>query len=297
MPTHQPSVIERVQEERMQGPSTRKRLYVQLEKEIGRPVVSFFTSLTRQSMLEDTDADMLEGILQNMDLSKGVALFLSSYGGYGEAAERIINVCRNASGTGEFWAIVPGKAKSAATMVCFGSSKIWMGASSELGPIDPQLTILEDGRRKSFSVWNIVKSYDDLFRRAVREQGNLEPYIQQLQKYDYREIQEFQSAILLSEDIAVRSLKSGMMRRRAEKAIKSQIKIFLTPQRTKSHGRPIYRDEAKKCGLSIEPMEISTTIGQLVYELHLRLNTVVSTTANKCIESREASFMAPFEDR
>jgi ClpP class serine protease len=281
----------------MQGPSTRKRLYQQLEQEIGRPIISFFTSLTRQSMLEDTDADLLEGILQNMDLSKGFALFLSSYGGYGEAAERIVNVCRNASGTGEFWAIVPGKAKSAATMVCFGSSKIWMGASSELGPIDPQLTIIEDGRRKSFSVWNIVRSYEDLFKRAVREQGNLEPYIQQLQKYDYREIQEFQSAILLSEDIAVRSLKSGMMRRKAERTIKSQIKIFLTPQRTKSHGRPIYRDEAKGCGLVIEPMETSTKIGQLVYELHLRLNTVVSSTAYKCIESREASFVSPFEDR
>jgi ClpP class serine protease len=281
----------------MQGPSTRKRLYQQLENEIGRPIISFFTSLTRQSMLEDTDADLLEGVLQNMDLSKGFALFLSSYGGYGEAAERIVNVCRNASGTGEFWVIVPGKAKSAATMVCFGSSKIWMGASSELGPIDPQLTIIEDGRRKSFSVWNIVRSYEDLFKRAVREQGNLEPYIQQLQKYDYREIQEFQSAILLSEDIAVRSLKSGMMRRKAERTIKSQIKIFLTPQRTKSHGRPIYRDEARGCGLVIEPMETSTKIGQRVYELHLRLNTVVSTTAYKCIESREASFVSPFEDR
>jgi len=297
VPTHTPSVLERVQEERMQGPSTRKRLYQQLENEIGRPVVSFFTSLTRPSMMEDTDADMLEGVLQTMDLSDGFALFLSSYGGYGEAAERIVNVCRNASGTGEFWAIVPGKAKSAATMVCFGSSKIWMGASSELGPIDPQLTVLEDGRRKTFSIWNIVRSYEDLFKRAVREQGNLEPYIQQLQKYDYREIQEFQSAILLSEDIAVRSLKSGMMRRRSEKTIKSQIKIFLTPQRTKSHGRPIYRDEAADCGLVIEPMEISTKIGQLVYELHLRLNTFVSSSAYKCIESRQEAFASPFEDR
>jgi ClpP class serine protease len=248
-------------------------------------------------MLEDTDAEVLEGMLQKLDLSEGFALFLSSYGGYGEAAERIVNVCRNASGTGEFWAIIPGKAKSAATMVCFGSSKIWMGASSELGPIDPQLTVVEDGRRKTFSVWNLVKSYDDLFKRAVREQGNLEPYIQQLQRYDYREIQEYQAAILLAEDIAIRSLKSGMMRRRSEKTIQSQIKIFLTPQRTKSHGRPIYRDEAATCGLNIEQVEINTKIGQLVYELHVRLNTFVSSNAYKCMESTQGAIASPFEDR
>ena len=230
-----------------------------------------------------------------MDLSKGFALFISSYGGYGEAAERIINVCRSASATGEFWAIVPGKAKSAATMVCFGASKIYMGASSELGPIDPQLTIIEEGKRKTFSVWNIVRSYENLFDRAVNEQGNLEPYIQQLQRYDYREIKEFEAAIDLAEDIAIRSLKSGMMKGKTITAIKKQIEIFLTPQRTKSHGRPIYRDEATKCGLKIEAVDIKDRLGQLIYELYIRLNTFVSNRAYKVVESREEAFSSPFE--
>ncbi len=238
MPSPTP-VLGRVEEEQMQGHTTRQKLYRELEIELGRPIIAYFTSLARPSMVEDTDADVIEGVLQNMDLSKGFALFISSYGGYGEAAERIINVCRSASATGEFWAIVPGKAKSAATMVCFGASKIYMGASSELGPIDPQLTIIEEGRRKTFSVWNIVRSYEDLFDRAVNEQGNLEPYIQQLQRYDYREIKEFEAAIDLAEDIAIRSLKSGMMKGKTITAIKKQIEIFLTPQRAKSHGRPI----------------------------------------------------------
>jgi ClpP class serine protease len=202
-------VIEQVLEEQHQGQTTRKKLFVELEAELGRPVVSFFTSLNYPVNIEDVDADMLEGVLQKMDLSQGFALFLSSLGGYGEAAERIITVCRAASDTGEFWAIVPGKAKSAATMICFGASKILMGASSELGPIDPQLRFIEDGRIKTFSAWNVVESYNALFAKAAKAKGNLQPYLQQLAHYDQRDIAEFKAAIELAEDIAVRSLKIG----------------------------------------------------------------------------------------
>ena len=52
-----------------------------------------------------------------MDLSKGLALIISSPGGDGLAAERIINVCRHYSETKEYWAVVPNKAKSTARMV------------------------------------------------------------------------------------------------------------------------------------------------------------------------------------
>lgn len=62
-------------------------------------------------------------------------------------------------------------------MICFGASKIIMGPTSELGPIDPQLTIAEGDEIKRFSVYNVVKSYEDLFSRAVKEKGNLQPYL------------------------------------------------------------------------------------------------------------------------
>ena len=205
-------VISEVMREEEQEPSTRRDLLIDLEKELKRPVVSFFTSFSYPVMIEDKDADMLEGILQKINLSNGLALMINSPGGDGLAAERIINLCRNYSKTGEYWAIVPGKAKSATTMICLGGSKIIMGPASELGPIDPQFTTHEQGTPKWFSVYNIVKSYEDLFKRAVKEKGNLEPYLQQLAKYDEREIKECKAALSLSEDIAIKTLASGMMK-------------------------------------------------------------------------------------
>jgi len=284
------TVFDRVSSEQLQGHETRKELFARLGDVFGRPVVSLFTSFEFPVMIQDADVDMLEGVLQRIDLSSGLALFISSPGGDGVAAERIINVCRAYSGTGEFWAIVPGKAKSAATMVCFGASKVVMGATSELGPIDPQVTSTTG---QPFSVYNIIKSYEDLFNRAVRvKSGNLEPYLQQLATYDAKQIQEFRSALELSGDIAVRALCSGMLSGKSEAAVEKDIKVFLTPERTKAHGRPIYRDEAAGCGLDIETIDVKDARWEPIYDLYLRSNNYVMTRASKCVESLEHSYSA-----
>jgi len=288
---HKP-IIGQVIDERGQSHETRKAAITELEKAVGRPIVSLFTSFKYPVILSDDDADMLEALLQTMDLQNGIALLLSSPGGSGLAAERIINICRKYSGTGDYWAIIPGKAKSAATMVSFGASKIYMGPASELGPIDPQLSVSEDGREKRFSICNVVDSYKELFKLATKETGNLQPYLQQLQRYDAREIKDFEDAISLSEDIAVRALKTGMMSAEDESNIKEKIKVFLTPEETKSHGRLIDRDKAESCGLVIEKLALNSKIWKLSYELQIRLNTFVSSQVAKCIENSQYSYTA-----
>jgi len=291
-------VIQQVAEEQYQGHSSRKHLYLELGKEIGVPIISFFTSFRYPVMLEDSDADMLEGVLQKCDLSKGFALLLSSPGGSGLAAERIINLCRSYSGTGKYKVIVSGKAKSAATMICLGASSLLMSKTSELGSIDPQMTYVEEKRVKRFSVYNIVKSYEELFSKGVKEKGNLQPYLQQLANYDSREIAEFRTALSLSEDIAIKTLKMGMLSNISEKEIKRKIKIFLTPEKVKTHGRPIYAQDALNCGLNIEIKNLKEKFWSTVYELYVRLNNFVSTNnIAKCIESKDYSFRAKVEGK
>lgn len=179
-------------------------------------------------------------------------------------------------------------------MVAFGASKIIMGPSSELGPVDPQLTINENGVFKRFSVHNLIKSYQDLFGRAISATDkNIQPFLQQLANYDERAIEEYKAANELAEDISVRSLSAGMMNGTAQEQIKTKIKIFLTPEHTKAHGRPIYRDEAKSCGLNIENMELGDDIWKLSTELYTRTNNYVSMKVAKCVESREHAFAIP----
>jgi len=280
-----------VQSESKQLLPTRMHLFNNLEQVLGRPIVTLFTSFVYPVSLDDDDMEMLLGVLQELDLSKGLALLISSPGGDGLAAVRIVRACRTCSGTGEYWAIVAGKAKSAATMVCMGASKIFMGPASELGPVDPQIIREEDGNRKRFSVYNYLRSYKELFEKAVKSKGNIHPFLQQLARYDEREIAELRTAVILSEDITVRALSSGMMKGMNSTKIKKKIEVFLNPSAgTQSHGRPIYLDEANKCGLAIEKMDVKTDLWKHIYELYVRTDTYVSNRAAKCIESKEHSF-------
>ncbi len=281
-------VINRVLGERTQGPDTRKKILADLENTLKMPVLLYFTSFRYPVMIDDSDADILEATMQSMDLSSGLVLLISSPGGSGLTAERIIKACRSYSETDEYVAVVPGKAKSAATMICFGASKIMMGPTSELGPIDPQVSIKDGGQ--PYSVYNVIQSYDNLFSKAVKTKGKLEPYLQQLEHYDEREIEEFRMALSLSEDIAIKSLASGMMEGIDEDEIKKKIATFLTPKQTKTHGRPIYRDEAKKCGLNIDILDHNNKLWRLIYELYIRTNSYVNTFALKCIETKNHAY-------
>lgn len=292
------NVYQQTQIEMNQLHPMRTELYRKIEKLIGRPVISFFTSFNQPVQIEDTDADIIQGILGDMDLSNGLALVINSPGGDGLAAERVINVCRSYSGTGDFWAIVPGKAKSAATMICMGAVKIMMAPSSELGPVDPQIIRQEDGNLKMFSAYSLVETYKKLFRGAVRAKGNLQPYIQQLANFDQREIAMYESYIELADDIAIKSLQSGMMKGKSKATIQKNVKIFLDPKAgTVAHGRPIYSPEAAKCGLNIEELDVQSTLWKHLYELYVRIDTFVSRSASKAVESKDNGFHTPAMQR
>lgn len=278
-----------------QYPSVRCDLIKKIREKLGRTVVTFFTSFDYSVMIQDNDADMLEQVLQATDINNGLVIIISSPGGLGLAAERIINICRSYSDTSDYWAIVPSKAKSAATLICFGAKKIIMSDTSELGPVDPQISLKdESGNSRIYSLCSIVKSYESLFRSAVRiKQGRLEPYLQQLANYDHKDIAEYKLAIELSKDISIKALKTGMMRGLTLKKIENMIKIFLTPETTKTHGRPIYADDASKCGLNIESINVRDDLWELINKLYVRSNYYVSHKASKCIETAEDAAYTP----
>ena len=208
------------------------------------------------------------------------------------SAERIVNTCRAYSGTNDYWVVVPGKAKSAATIMCMGASKIMMGLPSELGAVDPQIFRREGDGYKQFSAYSLVSGYEKLFKGAASTKGNLEPYIQQLQKFDVRDINKYKDLIKLSEDIAVKVLKSGTMRRKTKAAIRKTIKVFLDPTAgTITHSRSINRDEARSCGLNVEDMNVHSPEWIAIYELYAKTDFFVhSPVASKAVESREDAF-------
>lgn len=281
-----------------QHAAPRQELLRRIGQEVGRTAVAYFTSFMYPVMIDDSDADMLEEVLQATTLEKGLCLVLNSPGGNALAAERIVRTCREYS-NGNFDVVIARRAKSAATMIALGANKIYMGPTSALGPIGTQVLKKEsDGTITWYSAHAIIKSYDELMEKAIGTEGHLEPYLQQLSRYDAREIEELRTAEELAQDIVVKWVKTNMLKGRdavtlSEARIRKKLATFLEPEVTKAHGRDIHFDEAKKAGLNVELVARNQPLWRTVSELYTRADHYVSSTHCKLVESPDHHFALP----
>jgi len=285
----------RLQNEVQQSSECRQRLLKEIEAHFGCTVVSFFKAFNKSnSLILDSDAEMLESILAvEQEEQDRLLLIINSPGGDALAAERIVNVCRAYSGD-QFEVLVPHMAKSAATMICFGADQIHLTRTGELGPVDPQVAYTDDnGNTLVISAEEYVRSYDELMAQA--SSGNnprIEPFIQQLNRYDSRYIEQLRSAQKLSADISVRLLESGMLKGKNADEIRQSIDVFLQQEKTSSHGRMINHTGIAKCGLKVKLIPFRTPVWKLIWELFIRSDWYVTQRCNGIIESPRVSLVA-----
>ena len=285
----------RVGEETKQSSNLRRHLLETIETHYKATVVAFFTSFTDPDVqINDTDAEMLEGVLSAEHTDGGkVLLMINSPGGQALAAERIVNVCR-AYSKDNFEVLVPHMAKSAATMICFGSSKIHMSKTAELGPVDPQVPYWKESQKKPFwlSAEEYLRSYDNLLDRASNGKApRIEPFIQQLNRYDARYMEKLRSIQRLSEDISIRLLKSSMMSKWNEARIKLKIEPFLSQKKKSAHGRMINYSEAASCGLKIELVDLGSPAWDAIWEFYIRADWAVSQRCGKIMETSKSALV------
>lgn len=288
-----PSVVKdspwsRVVDETTQSWERRKEFIGKIERRLRGKVIVYISSFyDEKAMLTDRDAEMIENVLAAEHSGGKIILILNSAGGSGLAAERIVNVCRSHS-DGKFEVIVPHMAKSAATLICLGSSRIHMSATAELGPVDPQVKYhnFAKGEKEWISAQEYIRSYEQLMEKAISgEAQRIETLVQQLERYDARYIEQLKSAQALSESISVKLLKSGMMSRLTEETIREKISPFLVQEETKSHGRMITMGEAKKHGLRIKEIPLRSELWNWLWELFVRANWSVTMHSRKVLET------------
>jgi ATP-dependent protease ClpP protease subunit len=124
--------------------------------------------LTRMDVLPF--ANMLKSIgqVQNLDL------IVVSPGGDGTVAETVLHLCRKYC-TKRLRVAIPAFAKSAATLIALGADEIVMGESSELGPIDAQVNVMQDSCEQQISADHILRARDE----AIQNLNSPEPHVVQ----------------------------------------------------------------------------------------------------------------------
>lgn len=184
------------------------------------------------------DAYLLE--LIDQDGSESVDLMLETNGGYTDAAEKLVSIVRER--IADLRVIVPRRAKSNGTLIALAAKSIVMGTASELGPIDPLVTV---GPQNSIPAQFILQA------------PNIDPIVKQAAAY----------AVAQTKKLAKTLLETGMMSGSTSVVIDEVVEKLATRDHFHSHGSVIDSSEAVALGLRIEKLSGDDPLWQRVWLL------------------------------
>lgn len=236
------------------------------------------------------DLDGLMAAVHGTDPLKGLVLVLHTPGGVTNAAETLVAYLRSKFDTLEV--IVPTLAMSAGTMISLAADSIVMGRQSQLGPIDPQMTI--GGR--AISARAIVEQFqrareDIVGRPETGTPGDLlmaHVWAPVLATIGPALLQEAQNALDYSERMVAAWLARYMFNGEQDAETKgAQIAAYFNDATEhKSHGRRLDREEARGVGVIVHDLEDSQELQEEVLTVyHLMTIAFQNSLATKVVES------------
>lgn len=225
--------------------------------------------ITVIDQIYQTNMTVLEELLGDCDKSKDLHVILSSPGGDGETALRMVRAmhsyCRRLT------IIVPDMAKSAATILCLGADRILMGPSGDLGPIDPQMILSNSPSGSGMaSAKEIVAAVDEAEQRVNANPNSFALFSSLLSDVNMLMIEQARSALNRSESLMRESLAS-LPERSADEvdALSDSLKAPLIDNPS-SHSAVVSADDAIGFGLPVEKADIDGREWRLIWALWTR---------------------------
>ena len=241
----------------------RQLLILDIEAATGRPLVVYFSQLSKE--IDHTDPDDLAEILSAIS-SDEADIIIQTPGGSVDACEKIVAVLK--AKFKNYRVIVPSWAKSAGTVIALSSSQIVFGINSELGPIDPQWKI------NGNSVPCELVSADPAFPQHVRTMADL--------------------ATKRMSQMATDILAKGMMLGKPPADVTSVIQKVSASTGYMSHGAVIDYNEAFQLGLSVTYLPPDDEIWRRVWLLYCMYDYDTKTKQlGKIIEGNKFSISRP----
>ncbi|MGK2877813.1 MAG: SDH family Clp fold serine proteinase [Solirubrobacterales bacterium] len=250
-----------------------------------RRLVAYLAGQSAGSEINLTDAAPIGSILDAIGEVPYLDLMLNSPGGSGDAAEKIIEMCREHC-TKEFRVIVPNYAKSAATIITLGADSIVMGYLSELGPIDPQYMISVGGVQHWVSGQDFVHAYEGAhvaIQEAVDDGKSPLGYLHSLSVTTMEPafIEHCRRGIEFSRDVAIKHLPKYQLpakyrgqrkgRRQLEACAAEAAENLLSENSRFSHGRLIGASEARdEVGLNVNALDRTDPVWEAYWEIYVR---------------------------
>jgi hypothetical protein len=252
----------------------RKRYVEALSKRTDRTTFLYYSGFMQTPQgppqhlqVSTTDMTGFMEVCSNVSDDQNLDLFLHSPGGDAEAADQICAYLR--SQFRHIRAIVPLYAMSAATMMALSADEILMGAHSQLGPIDSQLTIETNEGARSAS----AQAIQDQFERAQKEcedPKKLAAWLPILRWYAPGLLASCDHAATRSKQIVKGALEHYMFAGDDDAVDKAEhaAEWFGDAATFLSHGRPVRRDEAREHGIVVKDLEDDGELQDAVLSVH-----------------------------
>lgn len=262
-----------------------------LAAKTGRAVILYYSAFQERPeasprMLSVTSADVA-GFMEACSNAKErtLDLFLHSPGGDADAVEQILGYLRTQFD--HIRAIVPVYAMSAATMTALGANEILMGAHSQLGPIDPQLSLTTpEGPRQASA--QAIKDQFNMALEQCRDPRNLAAWTPILRGYLPGLLAGCDHAARRANSIVAKALEAYMFAGNEDPSSDAArvANWFGDAEEFLSHGRPVRRDEAREQGVDIKDLEDDSELQDLVLSVHhATMLTLSGTPAVKLVEN------------
>ena len=229
---------------------------------------------------------LFEEVLYDADPEQPLHVLLSTPGGDGETALRLIRQAQFRCS--ELTVIVPDQAKSAGTLFALGADKIFMGPTSDLGPVDPQFLLsgsLAAGKA-------IIAAVEEAERRVQENPRTYPLHASLLGDITALMVQQARDALERAEGQLHEAL--ACVSSRTEDAIKQMVADLRGPllDDSQSHGATISTREAIDLGLPVEEASPANRRWKHLWRLWAKY---AALNAEYVYEGTRASHVKPYE--
>lgn len=229
----------------------------------------------------------MQGFMETVSNIDGsvLDLIVHSPGGSAEAAESIVSYLRKRFV--HIRAIVPLAAMSAATMIVLSADEIVMGQHSQLGPIDPQFSIMTPEGPRSAPAKAILKQFDRA-KNECRNPQNIAAWLPILRGYLPGLLTQCEDSQMLAEQLVGQWLQDYMFAEESDADAKASrvATYFADYDEFLSHARPVDFQKARELGLKVSALEEDHKLQDAVLSVHhATMHTFSGTPSLKIIEN------------
>ena len=228
---------------------------------------------------------LFEETLFDADRSQDLHIMLATPGGDGETAIRLVRQAQ--SRCKELTVVVPDQAKSAGTLFVLGADHIYMGPTSDLGPVDPQF-LLPDGSLGAARA--IIAAVEDAERRIQANPQTYPLHAALLADISALMVQQARDALARTKDQVTEAL--SCVRKRSAREVKELALKLHGPLigDTQSHGATISASDARNFGLPVTEATHDEQRWRDLWRLWMKYR---AQSEAKVYESESASVIIP----